>query len=36
MSDIITTKVLTLRECGCDEAWLRDRICEDPSPPVPM
>jgi hypothetical protein len=31
MSDIITTKVLTLRECGCDEAWLRDRICEDPS-----
>lgn len=31
MDKIETAKMLTIRECGCDEHWLRDRIFEDPS-----
>jgi len=31
MDDIGTTKVLTIRECGHDEYWLRDRIFADPT-----
>ena len=31
MTDIGTTKVLSIAECGHDEHWLRDRIWEDPS-----
>lgn len=28
MDEIATAKVLTIRECGHDEYWLRDRIFE--------
>jgi hypothetical protein len=31
MSEIKTTTVLTLAECGYNEFWLRDCIYEDPS-----
>jgi len=31
MSEIEIAKLLTIRECGHDEYWLRDRIFEDPS-----
>jgi hypothetical protein len=31
MSDIPTTKVLSISECGHDEYWLRDMIYDDPS-----
>jgi hypothetical protein len=31
MSEIDTTKILTIRECGHDEYWLRDVIFDDPS-----
>ncbi len=31
MSDILTTKVLSIAECGHDEYWLRNEIYEDPS-----
>ena len=31
MEEIATAKVLTIRECGHDEYWLRDRIFEDPA-----
>ena len=31
MSEIDTTKTLTIRECGHDEYWLRDFIFDDPS-----
>jgi hypothetical protein len=31
MCEITTTKVLSIRECGHDEQWLGDRICDDPS-----
>lgn len=31
MAEIATAKVLTIRECGHDEYWLRDRIFEDPA-----
>lgn len=31
MEQIATAKVLTIRECGHDEYWLRDKIYEDPS-----
>ena len=31
MSEIKTTTVLTLAECGYNEFWLRDIIYEDPS-----
>lgn len=30
MDEIRTAKVLTIRECGHDEYWLRDKIFEDP------
>jgi hypothetical protein len=31
MDDILITSTLSIRECGHDESWLRDRIYEDPS-----
>ena len=31
MDKIETAKMLTIRECGYDEYWLRDRIFEDPA-----
>jgi hypothetical protein len=31
MEKIETAKMLTIRECGYDEYWLRDRIFEDPA-----
>lgn len=31
MNPIETTKALTIRECGHDEYWLRDKIFEDPA-----
>lgn len=31
MEEIGTTKVLSIRECGHDEYWLRDKIYEDPA-----
>jgi hypothetical protein len=31
MDNILTTKVLTIREAGHDEYWLRDKIYDDPS-----
>jgi hypothetical protein len=31
MGDIVTTKVLSIAECGQDEYWLRDMIYNDPS-----
>lgn len=31
MDEIQAAKVLTIRECGHDEYWLRDRIFEDPA-----
>jgi len=31
MSDILTVKSLSIRECGLDEYWLRDRIYDDPT-----
>lgn len=31
MAEVETAKVLSIRECGYDEYWLRDRIYEDPS-----
>ena len=30
MDSIDSAKVLTIRECGYDEYWLRDRIFDDP------
>src|SRR5580658_4663355 len=30
MDSIQTVNMLTIRECGCDEYWLRDRIFDDP------
>ena len=31
MPDTLTTKTLSIRECGYDEIWLRDRIFETPA-----
>jgi hypothetical protein len=31
MDDIAIAKILTIRECGHDEYWLRDKIFEDPA-----
>jgi hypothetical protein len=31
MEKIETAKMLTIRECGYDEYWLRDKIFEDPA-----
>ena len=31
MDSIDSAKVLTIRECGYDEYWLRDRIFDDPT-----
>jgi len=31
MDEVPTTKVLSIRECGHDEYWLRDKIYEDPA-----
>jgi len=31
MDTIETASVLTIRECGYDEYWLRDRIFDDPA-----
>jgi len=29
--EVTTTKLLGIRECGFDEYWLRDQICDDPA-----
>jgi len=31
MTEISTTKLLSIRDCGFDEYWLRDRIYDDPA-----
>ena len=31
MDTVETAKVQTIRECGHDEYWLRDRIFDDPA-----